>query len=243
MTWTWIDDGFTDRLEVMTLSDSAFRLHVEALVYCNRNGRDGVITAPDLARLGRPDSDTVDELVQAALWETKDDAWQLDWSDQQTAEQVEDRRATWRKRDERRRAHNKGDHSLCDPARCWALKGETSLTRESQRETTSGSRPSRSRSLSHSPKEWERGDAEGGSARATPPRRRGGKCPHGVTNGIARGQCPEDQCTDEFEQLQGCAAGRCHTEKELGADRCSPGSCWLRDEWPAERDIGDGEAS
>lgn len=65
--------------------------------------------------------------------------------------------------------------------------------------------------------------------------RRGGKCPHGVTNGIARGQCPEDQCSDEYEQLQGCASGRCHAEKELGDEPCGTGACWLRDKWPAER--------
>ena len=183
MTWTWIDDGFTDRREVMALSDKAFRLHVEALVFSNRAGRDGALDPADLVKLGRPDPVTVDELVRAGLWEITDTGWQVDWTDQETTAEVEKRRADWRKRDERRRAHNKGDHSMCDPDRCWALKADPSLTRESQRETTGDSRPPHS--PSPSPKEGEEGEAPpadaGRPAEEEPPASPWvpvGDCPH-----------------------------------------------------------------
>lgn len=108
MRWTWIGDAFTDRPEVLTLSDAAFRLHIEALVYCNRNGLDGALTRVALHRLGRPAAETIAELVAVGLWEETENGWALDWSDQETAAEVNERRAKWRERDERRRLHNKG---------------------------------------------------------------------------------------------------------------------------------------
>ena len=64
-----------------------------------------------------------------------------------------------------------------------------------------------------------------GSADAAPARPgRGEKCPHGVTNGITLGQCPEDECTDDWEDLQVCRAGGC-SDEQVGNARCEPGAC------------------
>lgn len=141
MTWTRLSDDFTDKLDLLGLSRSARLLEVEALVWCNRNTTDGYLPRAALRKVtDSPDPEgDIAELVAAGRWDDVDTGWQLDWSDQESAQAVNDRRDEWRRRDERRRKHNKGDHSLCDPKRCWALTRET--TRETRSETTGDSRP------------------------------------------------------------------------------------------------------
>jgi hypothetical protein len=142
MTWTRLSDDFADRPEVVALSDAAWRAHVEALIWCNRLNKDGrvpgglrelrrILTAEDLEAVLR-------ELTEAGLWECVDDAYQLDWSEQEPAERVAARREQWRERDERRRRHNSGDHSTCDRKRCHYLIAHPEvLTRETRRESHS----------------------------------------------------------------------------------------------------------
>lgn len=129
MTWTRIGDDFNDRLDLLELSRSARLLWVEGLVYCNRIGTDGRIPRSQVVRFTDADPDLeIAELEQAGLWEpiTGDDAWQVDWRDQETAEQVKDRQAYRQKvqkayRDRKDR-HRRGDHSTCDPRYCKAIK-------------------------------------------------------------------------------------------------------------------------
>ncbi len=145
MTWTRLPDDFNDWSVLLAVGRSARLLHVEALVWCNRLLTDGAVPRGALPRLSdSPDPDAdVTELVAAGLWAETDTGWQLDWADQEAAANVEQRRAQYRARDERRRKHNDGDHSLCDPKRCWVLRGDTT------RETTRDSRVSDG--VSHAP--------------------------------------------------------------------------------------------
>lgn len=178
MTWTWLSDTFTDSPHVAALSDAAFRLHICALVWCNRYGTDGAVPRHMVVRLtDAPDPEAlVKELLAAQpadqelppLWTETADGWQLDWDGQQEAAAVKKRREEWKVRDQRRRKHNKGDHSMCDPVRCWALRDGNSRVShgEAHGASTRESRPSHSRSPSHSPTPRE-GNEEG-KARSAP---------------------------------------------------------------------------
>ncbi|MSW40985.1 MAG: hypothetical protein F2842_02110 [Actinobacteria bacterium] len=120
MTWTKLSDNFTDRPEVLGLSDSAFRLLVESLVWCNRLLTDGAVSAASLTSISRRGRMKVaDELVAAGLWDEDEDGWTVvDFhEDQPTREQVQARRAANNARVSRWRevmaAHTSGDHSGC----------------------------------------------------------------------------------------------------------------------------------
>lgn len=65
MTWTKLSDDYSD--DAWTLSDSAFRLHTEGLVWSNRKLLDCVIPKDDLRRFAR-NPEHVQELVDAGFW-------------------------------------------------------------------------------------------------------------------------------------------------------------------------------
>lgn len=236
MTWSRFSEDFADRIEVMNLSADAFRLHVEAVILCNRLTRDGDLPTAYLRKLTACPPEALEELTAAGLWEATDEGWLIDWRDQETAEVVQARRARNAERNReyrlRKELHAAGDHSKCHPGHCPALRdGARDASRDLSRavDRSAPVRPVPSTSV-------DRGKGPGnGSACATPPRPAGEKCPHGVLNGIRTGQCPDDECADEFSNLTKCAGGDCH-QVSLGEPTCSAGACWLRDEWPAERD-------
>lgn len=65
MTWTKLSDDYSD--DCWTLSDAAFRLHTEALLWSNRKLLDCVIPKADLVRFSqRPDA--AEELVAVGWW-------------------------------------------------------------------------------------------------------------------------------------------------------------------------------
>lgn len=65
MTWTKLSDDYSD--DCWTLSDAAFRLHTEALIWSNRKLLDCVIPKGDLVRFSqRPDA--AEELVAVGWW-------------------------------------------------------------------------------------------------------------------------------------------------------------------------------
>ena len=65
MTWTKLSDDFSD--DCWTLSDAAFRLHTEALVWSNRKLLDLYIPKDDLRRFAkRPEA--APELVAVGWW-------------------------------------------------------------------------------------------------------------------------------------------------------------------------------
>jgi hypothetical protein len=65
MTWTKLSDDFSD--DCWTLSDAAFRLHTEALIWSNRKLLDCVIPKTDLVRFS-PRADAAEELVAVGWW-------------------------------------------------------------------------------------------------------------------------------------------------------------------------------
>lgn len=68
MTWTKLSDDFSD--DCWKLSDGAFRLHVEALVWSNRKLLDGEVSTDELRRFAKNSAATlIDELVAAGYWQ------------------------------------------------------------------------------------------------------------------------------------------------------------------------------
>ena len=66
MTWTKLGDEFAD--ECWTLSDAAFRLHVEGLGWSNRKLTDGQLAKDDMHRWARH-PDAAEELVSIGWWQ------------------------------------------------------------------------------------------------------------------------------------------------------------------------------
>lgn len=141
MTWTKLSDDFP--VECRDLSDAAFRTHVEALIWTMLREGNDVVSARDIRRFAEsPDSaEAVNELVRGGFWEQLDDGFRVmhHREHQPTPEEIAARRAKDAKRQERRRRHLSGDHSMCKPEWCPALKSQG----ESQSESQSESRPSR----------------------------------------------------------------------------------------------------
>ncbi len=65
MTWTKLSDDFTD--DTWNLSDAAFRLHLEGLVWSNRKLLDLRIPKAELRRFGK-NPDAANELVENGWW-------------------------------------------------------------------------------------------------------------------------------------------------------------------------------
>ncbi len=72
MTWTKLSDDFSD--DCWTLSDAAFRLHTEGLVWNNRKLLDLRIPNDDLRRFAKT-PEAVDELVAVGWWTDDGDAY------------------------------------------------------------------------------------------------------------------------------------------------------------------------
>jgi len=121
MTWTKLSDNYADRLEDLELTPTACWLHTAALIYCNRVGSDGRLPFSKIGKVASvPAADLyVAELEQQGLWTRLDGdgAWQVDWTDQEPAEDVRRRREGANDRQRRARQHRAGDHSLCAPER------------------------------------------------------------------------------------------------------------------------------
>ena len=65
MTWTKLSDDYTD--DTWTLSDAAFRLHTEGLVWSNRKLTDLLISDGDLRRFAKS-PEAVSELLTTGYW-------------------------------------------------------------------------------------------------------------------------------------------------------------------------------
>lgn len=68
MTWVRIDDEFGEHPKIAALSSPAFRAHVLALCYCNRNLTDGYIPL-SVAKMLTGSARRLTELVEGELWE------------------------------------------------------------------------------------------------------------------------------------------------------------------------------
>lgn len=73
MTWTKLSDDFTDETE--TLSNEAFRLHVEGLTFSNRKLLDCLLTPQQVQRLNC--SESVGELLDGGYWEQRGDMFEI----------------------------------------------------------------------------------------------------------------------------------------------------------------------
>ena len=115
------------------LSDAAWRTHCEALIWSRQRTLDGSIPKRDLPRFAYSANagEAVVELIEREWWEDRGEYWVLifgmEW--QVTKKQLEARRAADRKRQNRRRAHADGDHTLCvDPDHCHAVTNAVTRT-------------------------------------------------------------------------------------------------------------------
>ena len=67
--WTKLSDDFGEVPPVINLSDAAYRLYVQGLIFCNGHLTDGVISYAAASRLtGRFTKRLVAELTAAHLW-------------------------------------------------------------------------------------------------------------------------------------------------------------------------------
>lgn len=150
MTWTRLSDDFYDRPEMLSVSRDARLLHSEAMVWCNRMTTNGKIPPAALRRISDAEDipALVDELSAAGIWTaTEDGQWQLDWSDQESAEEVharaEYRAATQKRYRERKARHERGDHGACDPRFCKSAVTGNATSNKHGYETPSRPVPSR----------------------------------------------------------------------------------------------------
>lgn len=115
-----LSDDLLLQLEAAGVSRDARLLYCEGLVYCATALTDGEIRVR-LARFS--DADDVeacaDELVGAGLWHRDGEVYRVDdyLDHQQSASEVERKRAYARQRADRSRRHRRGDHSLCTSKR------------------------------------------------------------------------------------------------------------------------------
>lgn len=86
MTWTKLGDEYADHC--WKLSDAAFRLHTDGLVWSNRRHLDGILSKSDMRRWAKT-PEAVSELLGYGFWADEGDhyriVYHLGW--QRTAEQ------------------------------------------------------------------------------------------------------------------------------------------------------------
>jgi hypothetical protein len=135
--WTKLGDEFGDA--AYSLSDCAFRTHVEALLWSSRLGLDLVIPRRMIRQFtfSHQADEAVKELIGAGWWKDRGDEvdisqrfpeWQLE------SEVVEHRRSINAERQRRHRLHKANNHSLCAAANCPAVTRDK--TRNGTRDKT-----------------------------------------------------------------------------------------------------------
>jgi hypothetical protein len=170
MTWTRIGDDFNGRADLLEVSRSARLLHVEALVYCNQQLRNGALPRGALRRITDAEDPDLDakQLVDAGVWQEVATGWLLDWADQEDADEVkarkEHRAAKQKRYRERKSRHERDDHSMCHPDYC-----KKAVTGNADRNVTGLVTPSRP-VPSRPSTEGQGSGAAPGSAGASPAR-------------------------------------------------------------------------
>lgn len=127
MTWTKIGAELPDNPRLLALPRGVRWMHVEAIIWSNKQGTDGHIAAVALPRItDEPNPlDAAAQLQQAGLWEGSGDGWDIvDFLDDQPSRADVERQAELnRARVRRARLHGQGDHSECTDW-CKAKKRE-----------------------------------------------------------------------------------------------------------------------
>jgi hypothetical protein len=105
MPWVRFDDEYPENRKIKRLSDSAYRLHSEAIFWCARHLTDGFVPADeldDVTNVRRP-AKLLPDLMQRRLWEPVEGGWLIhDYLEYQpSAEKVREEREARKKRQER----------------------------------------------------------------------------------------------------------------------------------------------
>ncbi|HWI42001.1 MAG TPA: hypothetical protein VNS81_00170 [Nocardioides sp.] len=127
----WLD---SDHIE--DLGADAVLLMLTALAHSARQTSEGIVPRRQLRKLWPVASleDTIVRLVDVGEVEEREgDLYFVNWREfLLSADEVSRIKEQNRTRDERRRRHNKGDHSMCQPKYCHRAREESeALTRES----------------------------------------------------------------------------------------------------------------
>jgi hypothetical protein len=137
MPWARIDDRANSDAKLLALSDSAYRLWVGALIFCQANLTDGFIPAHAIETFGvraKNKAPLVRELTASVLgkrplWQEVEGGWQfndfLDWND--SREVVLAQRAKGKSRVDRFRAKLNGHSNAGRNATCNALQTPNEL--------------------------------------------------------------------------------------------------------------------
>lgn len=109
MGWVRLDDNFADHPKVIALSDTAFRLYIEALCYSNRQLTDGFIPMAVYLKLSK--NDDADYLIEAGLWVDTENGYAIrSYTEYQPSrEKVEEKREQAKERLRRYREGLKGN--------------------------------------------------------------------------------------------------------------------------------------
>lgn len=76
MTWTRLDEGFSDHPKILAAGPMAELLHIHGLLYCNRHLTDGFIPTAALPLL-KARAPYVAKLVSAGIWEKVDGGYRI----------------------------------------------------------------------------------------------------------------------------------------------------------------------
>jgi hypothetical protein len=113
MTDTRLRGEWLNNMRFDDLSDAAWRVFTNAMMWSNENGTDGVVPRRYL-KMTHPDgeiSEAFDEILEAGLWSESTDGYVfIDWDGvlgQETAERVELNREKWRQRQRDKRERDR----------------------------------------------------------------------------------------------------------------------------------------
>lgn len=130
MAWVRIHDGAMGNLKIMRLSNSAFRLWIRGLCYCQTHLTDGLIPREALRMLDAKRADV--DALSSVLVEGKSSLWErieafgfkvhdyLDWND--SREVVESKRAGGRRRVQQHREQTSASVTASEVDQCNALR-------------------------------------------------------------------------------------------------------------------------
>lgn len=130
MAWVRIHDGAMGNLKIMRLSNSAFRLWIRGLCYCQTHLTDGLIPREAMRMLDAKRADV--DALSSVLVEGKSSLWErieafgfkvhdyLDWND--SREVVESKRAGGRRRVQQHREQSSASVTASEVDQCNALR-------------------------------------------------------------------------------------------------------------------------
>lgn len=138
MTWTKLSDDFGEDCARVQLSDAAFRTHVEGLLWTMRRGTGGRLNRRDIDRLAETEAPmaAVKELLDVGFWQQAEDGFLIvhAMSEQIEPHVIEHRRKVDRERQQRKRLHEVGDHTMCLLKTCKEATVTRDVTRDVRRD-------------------------------------------------------------------------------------------------------------